>query len=411
MSEPAHLVATGDKSRFLRALEAHDWEEQTLILGNPGWSLGQWKEAMPLGLPTQRTLDPHLETLLAPLPSLKVPPKTGSVYLATGGSSGGIRLARHTQATLAASAAGYAAFWGAAATTTFCVLPLWHIAGLMQWERARWSGKRFVPLDWAHIKTGEALPDVPCGAHLSLVPAQLHDLLLRADTTRWLSHFEVLLIGAAAVSATLLERASQLGLRVALSYGLTEAAATVAITRPEAVASGQRQWADVLPHWTATQAPDGCLSLSGPALFKGYYGHEDEPQKNAFNTRDLVQLNDRGQLRVLGRADRLIRSGGETIDPALVEAASLCTGLCIEACALGLDDARWGQRCVLAVVLKPGATASALQQATENSLAPWVRPKDYFILAELPKTDTGKLNYGKLKAQLETDRPDRSLKR
>lgn len=73
----------------------------------------------------------------------------------------------------------------------------------------------------------------------------------------------------------------------------------------------------------------GTIELAGPVLATGYL---DAPEETAvafrdgwFRTCDVGQLNSQGRLRVLGRADDAIITGGLNVSPAEVEA--VLTGL------------------------------------------------------------------------------------
>ena len=69
--------------------------------------------------------------------------------------------------------------------------------------------------------------------------------------------------------------------------------------------------------------PDGRIAVRGPMVSPGYVGEPDRGAEDWLVTGDLGTIDDDGALRVTGRADTIIVSGGENIDPAVVEAALL----------------------------------------------------------------------------------------
>ena len=93
-------------------------------------------------------------------------------------------------------------------------------------------------------------------------------------------------------------------------------------------------------------------------------------------------------MRILGRADRVIVTGGEKVDPARVERTLLATGLVREALVLGLPDATWGEVVTACVVAEPAAEA-ALRQACEG-LEPAARPRRYVFVPAMPTNASGK---------------------
>ena len=93
-----------------------------------------------------------------------------------------------------------------------------------------------------------------------------------------------------------------------------------------------------------------------------------------------------------GRADRVIVTGGEKVDPARVEQALLATGLVREALVLGLADATWGE-VVVACVVGPADAEGALRQACET-LEPAARPRRYVFVPTMPTNASGKPDRG-----------------
>src|SRR5205085_3205835 len=103
--------------------------------------------------------------------------------------------------------------------------------------------------------------------------------------------------------------------------------------------------------------------LGGATLAKGYRNPvQPDPfaEPGWFRTDDIGTVDDSGVLRILGRIDDAISTGGLTVLPQLVEAA-LATHPAVAECAVfGVADDRLGQRVVAAVVVAPGHAAPAL---------------------------------------------------
>ena len=130
-------------------------------------------------------------------------------------------------------------------------------------------------------------------------------------------------------------------------------------------------------------------------LMKGYEGLGDPTRREGgwHATGDMGWLDEGGYLFIAGRKDDMIIRGGENISPAEVESVLHAHPAVAEAAVLGLPDLEWGQRVVAAVVLRPGAGASAeeLRQFVHRRLAGYKRPERIVFLDELPKTATGKV--------------------
>ena len=114
-----------------------------------------------------------------------------------------------------------------------------------------------------------------------------------------------------------------------------------------------------------------------------------------FDTADLGEVTPEGRVRVTGRVDRMIATGGEKVDPTRVEAALVASGLARAAHVLGLPDATWGRLVVAVVVAAPEAEDS-LRSAMEAALEPAARPRRYLFVEALPFDARGKVDPGSL---------------
>lgn len=213
---------------------------------------------------------------------------------------------------------------------------------------------------------------------VSLVPTMLARMLDHG--WRPPGHLRAVLLGGAPADPALLARAAHLPLR--LTYGMSETASHVAI-------DGR-----VLPG-IEVAIRDGRIAVRGPVLFRGYLPpHQHLPARDPdgwFVTADRGALSPAGELRVLGRADGAILSGGATVDPAAVEAALCAIPGIAAACAFGVPDPEWGERVAAAVVAR-GPLPADLAAALRGQLAPHELPRRIAVLAELPLGPSGKLD-------------------
>ena len=145
-------------------------------------------------------------------------------------------------------------------------------------------------------------------------------------------------------------------------------------------------------------ASGGRIALGGTTLAKGYRNPpEPDPFAEAgwFHTDDTGVFDESGVLRVLGRLDEAISTGGLTVLPQPVEAV-LASHPAVADCAIfGLPDDRLGQRVVAAIAVAPGAVAPTLAELREHvaqSLDPTAAPRELHIVDELPRRGIGKLD-------------------
>jgi len=239
--------------------------------------------------------------------------------------------------------------------------------------------------------------------HTSLVPTQVHDLVTAG--CRAPASLRVVVVGGGRLESATGAAARALGWPVLASYGMTEAASQVATQSIAALGEPYRPWPlPVLPHWAVRNDAEGCLEISGPALFSGivtdgFY----QPRKNAWHaTRDRVSLTP-GGLLPHGRADALVKIAGELVDPNEIT-SRLCAamrghegGIVVTA----LDDERLGQR--LVIVAEPQVPAQALADAIAayDATAPRSQrlgnPK---IIEKLPRGVLGKIQIHHLREWL-----------
>lgn len=114
---------------------------------------------------------------------------------------------------------------------------------------------------------------------------------------------------------------------------------------------------------------------------------------DAFTVGDLGSLDEAGRLTLAGRPGDLVITGGVNVYPAEVERRLLDAPGVAEAVVFGVPDDDWGQRVEAAVVGWPGAAldAETLRVGLRDRLAPAKVPKRIHVVADLPRTSTGKV--------------------
>jgi len=146
---------------------------------------------------------------------------------------------------------------------------------------------------------------------------------------------------------------------------------------------------------------DGLVRLRGPVVASGYRLRPDLTAQSfadgGFVTSDLGALLPDGSLRVLGRADDVIVSGGEKVVPAAVEQVLQQHPSVVEAAVLGVPDEQWGQRVVALVVLRDPLPLAVAREHVAGALPRSWAPRELREVPSLPLLTTGKINRAQLR--------------
>ena len=278
-----------------------------------------------------------------------------------------------------------------------CPLPWHHIGGLSVLLRTAWGHGTAVlcPADPAAIEAALADPALRV-RRISLTPALLQAWLqLRAGRSAQgqalaaATPLVAVLVGGAELPAALRDQALAAGLPIARSWGMSEAASQIATTLAgaEALALGARGVEALPPVATAlVQADeDGRLHVAGPVV-----------ATTGLASADLGSCET--GVRVEGRADDVVISGGAKIDPAAVEAALCGHDAVAAALVFAVDDPRWGQRPRALLVPRrsdggddaPLPPVLALRATVAARLPAWMAPDAVAWVDALPTVGIGK---------------------
>jgi acyl-CoA synthetase (AMP-forming)/AMP-acid ligase II len=218
--------------------------------------------------------------------------------------------------------------------------------------------------------------------------------ILDADKTGYnLSSLKVVDTGTSQVSIALLAGLADLfpGATTSISYGSTEGH-LVCVAGPD---EGDRRASTVgrpTPGVLLEIDETGELLVDSPYLFSGYFRNEAATAKamagGKYHTGDLAECDADGLYRIVGRAGDLIRTGGEAVAPAEVEAVLVgCPGVA-EIAIVGVPDPAWGEVVTAFVVAQPGAEISleSLRAFAQGRLAPHKLPRRLHQIDRLPRT-------------------------
>ncbi|GHF72441.1 O-succinylbenzoic acid--CoA ligase [Amycolatopsis bartoniae] len=268
--------------------------------------------------------------------------------------------------------------------------PAQYIGGLQVIVRSLLAGTTCAALPPGHFD-GELFASAAAAVlaedgprYTALVPTQLTRILdgggRGLDAAR---AFDAIIIGAAATSAALRERALDAGVRIVPAYGMSE------------TASGCVYDGVPLDGVEVRIGTDDRVLIAGPVLTHGYRLRPDLTAEALvdgwFRTGDRGRLVD-GRLEVLGRLDDVINTGGVKVPAAAVERALGAVAGVREACVVGLPDAEWGQVVAAAVVAEEPVAEADLRAAVRAEVGAPAVPKRFAFVDALPLRGPGKVD-------------------
>ncbi len=323
-----------------------------------------------------------------------------ALVVSTSGTTGTPKGAMHTADTLHASAHGTAAALGGPGSWLLA-LPPHHIAGLQVLLRSYTAGFEPAVLDLsagfhpAALATAIAAMAGP-RRYTSLVPLQLRKALSDPAATEALSELDAILVGGSATPPALAAAARAAGLRIIGTYGMSETAGGCVYDGIPLPGTLVR---------IVETGPDGVgrVELGGTTTAFGYRNLPDHPafaDPGWFRTDDLGVL-EHGMLRIVGRADEAISTGGLTVVPQVVEAA-LDSIAGVSACVVfGVPDDRLGEAVAVAVVpagddIPPLAH---LQDEVAQRLDKYAAPRHLIVVDQVPLRGVGKPDRRALRAR------------
>ncbi len=192
------------------------------------------------------------------------------------------------------------------------------------------------------------------------------------------------------------------GLELLEGYGATEAAPVVAVNQP-----GNNHFGTVgriLPgmEWRLERVEGidkgGRLFLRGPNVMAGYLSPDDPDCLEALpdgwhDTGDIVDVDAEGYVRILGRAKRFAKIGGEMVSLTAVEGIADAVWPEGRHAVVSIPDSRKGERLVLVTDREDAEVAPLAEWARTNGAPELAVPKRIVKVGELPVLGTGKTDY------------------
>lgn len=265
-------------------------------------------------------------------------------------------------------------------------LPTNYIAGLQVLTRS-------IICDTQPILLNTQLPFTPEGfvrgaslmqeghRYTSLVPAQLEKLAAAIDDPMVYSamrKFEAILIGGQKPNWSVMTQLRSMGINLIATYGMTES-------------SGGCVYDGVALDGVELQVVENQVQLRGTVMANGI--------TDWFETNDLGVIVD-GKLEVLGRADRVVVSGGKKV--ALERVEQLLSELpgVVSAVAVAVTDPRWGERVAIGFEGTP-EVSELISSQLENAIGNHAKPIRIRQFVDLPRLTSGKPDLVRIKQLME----------
>lgn len=255
-------------------------------------------------------------------------------------------------------------------------MPLPYIAGKMVVVRSIVAGLNLMVV-------------TPCGRPLqnvteipdfaAMIPMQVFNSLQHTEDRKRLMQIRHLIIGGGAIDKNMAKELKSFPNAVWSTYGMTETLSHIALRRLNG--NNASEWYTPFDNVSLSLSDEGTLIISAPSV-----------NPETLTTNDIVEFNNEGQFRILGRKDNTINTGGvkvqieqveEKLSHYLPEGSYMITSV---------PDAKFGEKIVLLV------SCDIQTENAINNLPQYWRPKHILQIPELPLTGTGKPDRAKAKA-------------
>ena len=241
-----------------------------------------------------------------------------------------------------------------------------------------------------------------------------------------MSHWKVI-IGGSKLSTGLAKAARDLGITVYTGYGMSETCPVISLSTPKTTMLDTMTDEEELQLVVKTGLPIPLVEIEvvdtdgkpqphdgksvGEVVFRAPWLTQDyfkSPEKSRelwrngwLHSGDVGHIDANGYLQVTDRIKDVIKTGGEWISSLDLENCVSRHPAVLESAAIGVPDAKWGERPLLLVKLKPEQEGTVdeeelrafmQEESAKGAFPKYGIPDRVQIVDELPKTSVGKLN-------------------
>jgi acyl-CoA synthetase len=387
------------------------------FITEPGWGADRAKSdltAMLAGLPALRKIyepDSLPQPRAMPLPTAAWADPDSVRYLAfTSGTTGTPKCVMHSDNTLLANARDMVRDWHHGPHTRILTLsPVsHHIAWVAVAEWLVCGGQMILDdppvglsrLDWVRETRATYVMGVPTHA-MDLLAEQARRRIDR------LGDVEVFYMAGAPIPPSVAEAFVRQGIKPQNVYGMTENSShqythpdddtdAIVTTCGRGGAAYEIKLFDVEdPSSEVPAGAVGHIGGRGAALMLGYFDNQRATEESFnrdgwFMSGDLGMLDERGNLKIVGRLKDLIIRGGHNIHPSHIEALALRHPQIEKVAVFAVPDERLGERACIAVIGEVDAE-TLLSHLDAQGLSKFDMPEYFLRLDAFPLTASGKI--------------------
>jgi O-succinylbenzoic acid--CoA ligase len=237
---------------------------------------------------------------------------------------------------------------------------------------------------------------------VSLVPTQIARLLESGSVgVEALQSYDLVLSGAAATPQPMLNKMRELGIKVSVSYGMTE-------TCGGCVFDGRPLDGVNISLGTKDDIEPGRVRISGTVAASGYRLRPDLDAVSFISgqvqTHDVGKLDSSGLLHILGRLDDVVIVGGVNVSLSAVESLIRHHPAIEDVAVIDLQDELWGSIPIAYVVTRNHISNSAnliseIQSTIQEQISRAAVPRTVQFVTSLPMLDSGKIDRISLRMQ------------
>lgn len=311
----------------------------------------------------------------------------GSRVFKSGGTSGVSSQVFHDEASIRNAVSGLQQRIGFEPISSLCCLPLTHVGGWMQIERAKYTKGSVL---FANYKQLSKLDFSSClhNRWISLVPTQLHFLLQTKQGRINLRCAKGIFTGGSKITDKDRDELRTNEIPVFPCYGMSETAGMITLLDSSEFLNGINGVGECLP--SAQIKLDGkqvtvktknlCYRRNSTFLTASHW----------FKTNDEALYIKGAGYQITGRTDRTINTGGEKVIPQEIEDVILSHPDVLQCLVVGQSDDYWVERIVCYLVLR-NDSLHTIKDFTRKRLLQHQVPKEWKKVCELPLSDMGKV--------------------
>jgi O-succinylbenzoic acid--CoA ligase len=256
-------------------------------------------------------------------------------------------------------------------------LPIEYIAGKMMVVRAFVAG---LNLFWEEPTSMPSLAKYGTIDFCAMVPLQVYNSFSNYD---FFKNIRNLIIGGSELRSEVIAMFSDVDNNTYETYGMAETCSHIALRK----ISGDEpdKYFETLEGITVSVDDRNCLVVHTPYL------------ESSVVTNDVVEFIDETHFVWKGRIDNLINTGGIKIKPEELE-ANISKVIEMECAVIGLPDDTLGQKVMLILETDQAVNNEEILEALKENLQAHLVPKEIFVVEELPRTSSFKIDRSKLEA-------------